>query len=340
MTPLTKPTTIGARRLLAGISLAATIAVVPVAAQEAPDPLRQDPTGREAGPLRSDEAAQSTLKAESETEIIRSLAPFTDGNPVVRRRAPRAVDTDRGRVRVDYGHAVDITVFFEYDSARLTEEASVQLEPLGRALQSRELLPHRFLIAGHTDASGDPGYNRSLSLKRAAAVRAYLSETYGVDPLRLVIHGWGQSRLKDPANPFSGINRRVEIALIMPNTSGDDDLESFGSGEFAADIVPGRRLLVEENGAYARIVNAPDVAQLREFACRGPALGPGAYALVDPRWRLSQFALDDFGATPTAPCGIHGVNIRFGTGFGFNHAVPTYAPPIGHRFRRRRGDAD
>jgi OmpA-OmpF porin, OOP family len=341
MTPLTKLTRIGARCLLSGISLGAMIAVIPVAAQEAADPLRKSPIdGQSRPPSGADRGSvQSTLK--TETEIIRSLAPFADGNPVVRSRAPRAVDTDRGRVRVDYSRAIDITVFFDYDSAQLTEEASVQLEPLGRALQSRELLPYRFLVAGHTDASGDPEYNRSLSLKRAVTVRSYLSETYGVDPLRLVIHGWGQSRLKDPANPFSAVNRRVEIALILPNTSGRDDFEGFGTREFAADIVPGRRLLVDENGAYVDIVNAPDMAQLRDVPCRGPVTAVGAHLLSDPRWRLSRFALDDFGATPTAPCRIHGANIRFGTGsFGVNHASPTYAPWIDHRFGRRSGDAD
>lgn len=338
MTPLTKLTRIGSRCLLSGISLGAMIAVIPVAAQEAADPLRKSPIDGQSRPLGGADRGSSTLK--TETEIIRSLAPFADGNPVVRPRAPRTVDTDRGRVRVDYSRAIDITVFFDYDSAQLTEEASVQLEPLGRALQSRELLPYRFLVAGHTDASGDPAYNRSLSLKRAVIVRSYLSETYGVDPLRLIIHGWGQSRLKDPANPFSGVNRRVEVALILPSTSSSDEFEGFGTRDFAADIVPGRRLLVDESGAYVRIVNAPDVTQLRDVACGGPATTVGGHLLSDPRWQLSRFALDDFGAAPTVPCRIHGVNIRFGAGgIRLNHA-PTYAPSIDHRFGRRGGEAE
>jgi len=291
------------------------IAVVPAAAQGIADPLRQSPINGESRPLSGDDrvSVQSTLK--TETEIIRSLAPFADDNPVVRPRAPCTVDTDRGRVRVDYSRAIDITVFFDYDSPQLTEEAGVQLEPLGRALRSRELLPYRFLIAGHTDASGDRAYNRSLSLKRAATVRAYLSETFGVDPLRLVIHGWGQSRLKDPANPFSGINRRVEIAPIMPHTSGGDNLEGFGTREFAADIVPGRRLLADEDGAHIHIVDASGAAQLRDLACRGTAPVVGGHVLSDPRWRLPHFALDDFGATPTTPCRIHGANIRVRNGW-------------------------
>lgn len=339
MTPLTKLTRIGSPCLLSGLSLAAIIAVVPAVAQDIADPLRQSPIDGESRPLGGGDrgSVRSTLK--TETEIIRSLAPFAGGNPAVRPRAPRAVDTDRGRVRVDYGHAIDITVFFDYDSAQLTEEASVQLAPLGHALQSRQLLPYRFLIAGHTDASGDPAYNRLLSLKRAATVRAYLSETFGVDPLRLVIHGWGQSRLKNPANPYSGVNRRVEIVLITPHTSGGDNLE--GTRELAADIVPGRRLLVDEDGAHVRIVDAPVVVQLRDRACRGTAPVVGGHLLIDPRWRLPRFALDDFGATPTARCRIHGGNIRFETGgFGANFADPTYTFPLGHRFGRRAGDAD
>jgi hypothetical protein len=47
MTPLIKPTSIAVRHLPAGLSLAAMIAVVPLAAGKAPNPLRQEPTGRE-----------------------------------------------------------------------------------------------------------------------------------------------------------------------------------------------------------------------------------------------------------------------------------------------------
>jgi hypothetical protein len=156
--------------------------------------------------------------------------------------------------------------------------------------------------------------------------------------LRLIIHGWGQSRLKDPANPYSGVNRRVEIALIMPDTSSGDDVEGSRTREYAADTVPGRRLLVDENGAYARIVNAPGVAQLYEAACGGPATAAGGHRLTDPRRRLSRFALDDFGATPTTPCRIQGADMRIETG-GFE-AAPAYTFPFDYRFGGRGGEAD
>jgi OmpA-OmpF porin, OOP family len=111
-------------------------------------------------------------------------------------------------------------VFFAYDSARLTPEARIQLEPLGQALASRDLAGHDFLIAGHTDAAGAPAHNRRLSLARAQAVRAHLVETYRIAPERLRVHGWGPTRPKDPDAPLSRVNRRVEVSLIAPARHG------------------------------------------------------------------------------------------------------------------------
>jgi outer membrane protein OmpA-like peptidoglycan-associated protein len=108
---------------------------------------------------------------------------------------------------------VDLTIFFDPDSARITRRSRVQLEPLGRALQSPRLARRSFTIIGHTDAIGSPGYNRNLSLRRAKAVRAYLAEAYQISGRRLAVRGMGADQLKDPNDPGSDINRRVEVAL-------------------------------------------------------------------------------------------------------------------------------
>lgn len=186
---------------------------------------------RQANPARRDEAAEraeaGTMNP-SATAIIRSLAPFADGNPGAPSR-PLAVDPGDGgpKIRVDVARAVDLTVFFSYDSARLTPEARVQLEPLGQALGSVELSRQRFLIAGHTDVAGGGPYNRKLSFERARAVKAWLVQAYGIEPDRLRIHGWGSTRLKVVDAPLSRINRRVEVSLIAPlgNTLRFDSLE-------------------------------------------------------------------------------------------------------------------
>lgn len=215
---------------------------------------------------RAEETAEAQATNPSATTIIRSLAPFADGNP---RGGPgrdvRDVGEGPRRLRVDYGRSVDLTVFFAYGSARLTPEARVQLEPLGRALQSAELAALRFLVGGHTDARGGEAYNRRLSSARAEAVKAHLVEAYGIDPARLVTFGWGQRRPKDPSNPLAGVNRRVEVSLVAARTSS---LRPEG-----ARIVAG----AFETGCSWRL-------------------------LLDPRL-VTPTDLDDFGAAPTRlPC--------------------------------------
>lgn len=293
-----------ARRAAVAGALSALLGAAPAWAQG--NPLTQSPpsggalegAGPAGGASRTPQDERPDAEAQianpSATAIIRSLAPLAESRPNAPRPDLRDVDVDDGRrkVRVDYGRAVDLTVFFAYDSATLTPQAQVQLEPLGRALQSTALMPYRFLIAGHTDGAGDPRYNRGLSLQRAMAVRRHLGEAYGIDPLRLVVHGWGQSRLKDPARPLSGVNRRVEVALIQPDRPSSR-LDRPG------------RIVVAERPAPA-------------WACRSPAPGLGddgrsddawiacppsarrvGPVLRDPRRRLAPDALDDFGATPT-----------------------------------------
>jgi outer membrane protein OmpA-like peptidoglycan-associated protein len=114
--------------------------------------------------------------------------------------------------RVIKRRRVDLTIFFEPDSARITRRSAVQLEPLGRALQSSRLRRLGFTIIGHTDAAGSAGYNRKLSLKRAQAVRAHLARVYQINTGRLAVRGMGSDQLKDPSDPTSDINRRVEVA--------------------------------------------------------------------------------------------------------------------------------
>lgn len=213
-----------------GLVLAAGLALT-LAAPARANPLTEVPGARaapeEAPPPRDAEAARAEAEEAraanpSANAIIRALAPFADGNPGAPAR-PLAVAPDDGgpTVRVDPARSVDLTVFFAYDSARLTPEARIQLEPLGEALRARDLAGHGFLIAGHTDASGGLAHNRRLSLARARAVKAHLVETYGLAPERLRVHGWGPARPKNPAAPLSRVNRRVEVSLIAPARSGD-----------------------------------------------------------------------------------------------------------------------
>ena len=126
---------------------------------------------------------------------------------IVRDLAPRAGQTEAPRYIAE-------GVGFESGSDRLTASARATLDRLARALRSPALSGLRFRIEGHTDSRGASAYNRGLSLRRARTVAAHFTETWDISPARLVIVGHGEDRPRDPANPESGVNRRVEIVTL------------------------------------------------------------------------------------------------------------------------------
>lgn len=172
-------------------------------------------------PASKGESKSSPDRQDTETAVTRIVSRLDPDRPTVNveTSAPVSVtvnvDNAPRRVLVDYRHAIDMTVYFAYDSTHLTETGRFELDKLGAALMTDDLRPHSYLIAGHTDARGSAAYNRALSRRRARAVRDYLIDEWNVDPNRLRVHGWGESRLKDPSHPRSGVNRRVEVAVIV-----------------------------------------------------------------------------------------------------------------------------
>lgn len=106
--------------------------------------------------------------------------------------------------------SLSLAIPFELNSARLRPESGPLLGDLVAAMLSPELREHRFLIEGHTDASGHPAANQRLSLQRAQEVRLYLV-TLGVAPERLRAVGRGASEPVNAADPHAPENRRVRV---------------------------------------------------------------------------------------------------------------------------------
>lgn len=102
------------------------------------------------------------------------------------------------------------SIQFEHDSARLTEESTAQLVELGKALSNERLLKETFAIEGHADAHGDDQYNKELSLRRAAAVKGFLSANAGIADARLQAIGKGEEEPKTD-DPYDSENRRVDV---------------------------------------------------------------------------------------------------------------------------------
>lgn len=106
---------------------------------------------------------------------------------------------------------VDIEVFFALNSSTISPEAAAALRILGQALADPSFKQSTFVIAGHTDARGNAGYNLVLSQARAEAVRRHLIEVHGINPRSLLARGFGKTQPKNPADPFADENRRVQV---------------------------------------------------------------------------------------------------------------------------------
>lgn len=152
------------------------------------------------------------------TRMLRDLAPHDRARAAGGR--PRAVARRQLRTRsgttviVDYSRMVDVTVFFDLNSAEIRPDGRIALLRLGRALNDPILADQNFLIAGHTSSDGDYGFNVQLSHDRANSVRDWLIAYAGVSPGRLQANGFGPDLLRNPRAPESPVNRRVEIIAV------------------------------------------------------------------------------------------------------------------------------
>jgi OOP family OmpA-OmpF porin len=150
-----------------------------------------------------------------------------DSNTIIRSlRASSGVSTRGLQIEpgaeADSGSAgsgkITLDIRFGNDSDHLTQATEGQLAALGRALASAELAQARFLIAGHTSATGSAEHNRKLSEARARAVRIYLIDHFRVAPDRIEATGYGSSRPLPNFAPNALQQRRVEIIRLPPDS--------------------------------------------------------------------------------------------------------------------------
>jgi outer membrane protein OmpA-like peptidoglycan-associated protein len=104
-------------------------------------------------------------------------------------------------------------IFFEFNSYELLTVSYAELDRLYEIIESKPNL--RIEIRGHTDNIGSSSYNKTLSVKRAAAVYDYLIEK-GVDKSRMKYRGFGNKVPIADNETDEGrlLNRRVEIIIV------------------------------------------------------------------------------------------------------------------------------
>jgi flagellar motor protein MotB len=106
-------------------------------------------------------------------------------------------------------------IFFGFDSYELKPESLAELKKLTEFLNGNPGISIR--INGHTDNTGDPGYNLELSEKRAESVFNYLIKA-GIDYSRLTYAGFGETRPVTANDTEEGKaeNRRTEFEIVNP----------------------------------------------------------------------------------------------------------------------------
>lgn len=100
---------------------------------------------------------------------------------------------------------------FDFDKADIKPESRPTLDEIAKFLKANPAVS--LVVAGHTDAKGEFGYNVDLSKRRAVAVVADLMKHYGVAAPRLTAFGAGMAAPIAPNDDEAGRakNRRVEL---------------------------------------------------------------------------------------------------------------------------------
>jgi OOP family OmpA-OmpF porin len=103
--------------------------------------------------------------------------------------------------------------FFDFDKAVLKPEGKAKLDDLASKVGGINL--EVVIAVGHTDSTGPAGYNQSLSVRRAEAVKAYLVSK-GIESNRIYTEGKGltQPVADNSTRQGRAKNRRVEVEVV------------------------------------------------------------------------------------------------------------------------------
>jgi outer membrane protein OmpA-like peptidoglycan-associated protein len=122
-------------------------------------------------------------------------------------------DSERDEIKPIASQPPGITLDFRFD-ANLSDDAvgsNPQIAVLAKALSSQDLKGSTFIIACHEMASGHPEADQALAVRCAETVKRVLVEKFGLAAEALIAVGFGSSKPKNPADPASTENQRIEV---------------------------------------------------------------------------------------------------------------------------------
>ena len=137
-------------------------------------------------------------------------APAPAAAPAPRAAAPAApAPPPAAATKVTY--AAD--TFFDFDKSVLKADGKAKLDDLVGKVKAINL--EVIIAVGHTDSAGSDAYNQKLSVKRADAVKAYLTSK-GIEKNRVYTEGKGEKQpvADNKTDAGRSKNRRVEIEVV------------------------------------------------------------------------------------------------------------------------------
>ena len=166
-------------------------------------------------------SAQGKLDSDDIVDSLRGLEQQAQINaPALYQRALARIKAEPGMSAVNRPSVAEelnklpqltVEIQFNLDSDIIRPVSYKTLGRIADALYHPYLLDYKFLVVGHTDASGKREYNLKLSQRRANAVREALVTTFRISPARVAAVGLGEEQLQDAAQPTAAVNRRVQL---------------------------------------------------------------------------------------------------------------------------------
>lgn len=160
------------------------------------------------------EADAARAAAEAQAQQARALAEQSEREKAeLRERLREQLNVILETRETARGLIVNLSdVLFDVDKATLKPGARERLARVAGILSAHPGL--RIEIEGHTDSTGSDEYNQGLSERRAASVRAYLSQQ-GIGQAIVSTVGFGESRPVATNGTAAGRqqNRRVELIV-------------------------------------------------------------------------------------------------------------------------------
>lgn len=180
--------------------------------EPAPGP-GQEPPAQQAEPVAQGDDSGAEASSLAEIDSMTPSQPLPDLDTEEQDPTVQPAGSQDGIQAQDQASACPplFVVHFDHDGVRpIVDDLARRVVELADWLAARPEV--KLVVAGHTDAAGNPAYNLSLSRQRSQ-VMAELLAYAGVPTWQLVVRGYGESRPLSQADDPSH-NRRVSFSLI------------------------------------------------------------------------------------------------------------------------------